>query len=171
MKVKEISIADIIPYENNPRKNDVAVDPVANSIKRFGFKVPIVIDKENVIVTGHTRFKAALKLGLEKVPCVVADDLTEEEIKAFRIADNKTGELAGWDFAMLDLELDEINDIDMSEFGFIDASEYNVDDFFNQEVEHPKENQKGIKLITDTEEQAKEAFDILTEAGFNPVML
>ena len=171
MKVKEISIADIIPYENNPRKNDVAVDPVANSIKRFGFKVPIVIDKENVIVTGHTRFKAALKLGLDKVPCVVADDLSEEEIKAFRIADNKTGELAGWDFSLLDLELDEINDIDMAEFGFEKLEDVSLDDFFTEQEEQSQAKKIGIKLITKTEQEAQQAFDILTDAGFRPEML
>ncbi len=117
-----MNIGDIIPYENNPRKNDKAVDAVAASIKEFGFKVPVVIDSENVIVCGHTRYKAAKKLKLKDIPCVVADDLTEEQIKAFRLADNKVGELAEWDFDLLAGELDEIFDIDMAEFGF-DLSE------------------------------------------------
>lgn len=100
-----ININDLIPYENNPRINDNAVDAVANSIKEFGFKVPIVVDKNNVIVAGHTRLKAAQKLGLEEVPVIVADDLTEEQIKAFRLADNKVSELADWDFSKLEEEL------------------------------------------------------------------
>ena len=118
MQIIEKSITEITPYEKNPRKNDEVVEYVANSIKEFGFKVPIVIDKNGVIVAGHTRYKAAQELGLEKLPCVIADDLTEEQVKAFRLADNKVGELSEWDFDLLSGELDGIFDIDMAEFGF-----------------------------------------------------
>lgn len=120
MQVKEILLSALVPYEKNPRKNDSAVDAVANSIKQFGFKVPVVIDADNIIVCGHTRFKAAQKLGLESVPCVVADDLSSENIKAFRLADNKVTELADWDDAFLLEELNELADfdIDMEDFGF-----------------------------------------------------
>ena len=90
----------------NPRKNDKAVDGVAESIKQFGFKQPIVIDKNGVIVAGHTRYKAALKLGFDTVPCVRVDDLTQKQIKAYRILDNKLNELASWDFEMLGEELE-----------------------------------------------------------------
>ena len=100
--------SEIKAYKNNPRNNDDAVGPVAESIKQFGFKVPIIIDKNNVIVAGHTRLKAAIKLKLAEVPCIVADDLTEEQIKAFRLADNKVSEFATWDFELLDIELDNI---------------------------------------------------------------
>lgn len=86
MNIIELKIKDLKPYENNPRRNDDAVDYVANSIKQFGFKVPIVIDKDNNIVCGHTRYKAAKKLKIESIPCVIADDLTEEQIKAFRLS-------------------------------------------------------------------------------------
>ena len=89
--------SELIPYANNPRKNGPAVDKVAASIKEFGFKVPIIIGKDNVIVTGHTRLLAAQKLGLETVPCIIADDLTPAQIKAFRLADNKTAEFSEWD--------------------------------------------------------------------------
>lgn len=141
MNIIEIKIGDIIPYEKNPRKNDEAVKYVAESIKQFGFKVPIVIDKNNVIVAGHTRYKASKKLGLKEVPCIVADDLTEEQIKAYRLADNKVAELAEWDFDLLGEELDGILDIDMCDFGFEaleDEEEAEVveDDF---EVELPEE--------------------------------
>ena len=119
MKIIYKNIDEVIPYENNPRNNEEAVECVANSIKEFGFKVPIIVDKDNVIVTGHTRYKASQKLGLEKVPVIYADDLTEEQIKAFRIADNKTGEKAGWDLDKLKIELEDIN-LDMTEFGFGD---------------------------------------------------
>ena len=118
MQIIDKKISELIPYENNPRNNDGAVDAVANSIKAFGFKVPVVIDKDNVIVAGHTRLKAAKKLKLKTVPCVIADDLDENQIKAFRLADNKTGELALWDFDGLVDELADICNIDMSDFGF-----------------------------------------------------
>lgn len=118
MNIQMMRVADIVPYENNPRKNDEAVKYVAESIKEFGFKVPIVIDKDNIIVAGHTRLKAAKRLKLDEVPCIVADDLTEEQIKAFRLADNKVGEKADWDFDLLFDELEDIIDIDMELFGF-----------------------------------------------------
>lgn len=111
--------SELFEYENNPRNNDAAIDAVANSIKEFGFKVPIVITKDNVIIAGHTRLKASIKLGLDEVPCIVADDLSEEQIKAFRLADNKTAELATWDFTKLESELASI-EMDMSLFGFED---------------------------------------------------
>ena len=122
MQIVQKSIDVLIPYENNPRDNDNAVEAVANSIKEFGFKVPIVIDSDNVIVCGHTRLKASRRLGLDTVPCVVADDLTEEQIQAFRLADNKTAELATWDFEKLDLELETL-EMDMVQFGFDEPEE------------------------------------------------
>ena len=119
MQIVEKKISDIHPYENNPRKNDGAVDALVESIKEFGFKAPLVIDGNGEIVCGHTRYKAARKLGLKKVPCVVADDLTEEQITAYRLVDNKTQELSNWDFAKLISELRELTDsIDMTLFGF-----------------------------------------------------
>ncbi len=112
----------LTPYANNPRFNDAAVDAVASSIEKFGFKVPIIITAEKEIVAGHTRLKAAKQLGLEKVPCIIADDLTDAQIKAFRLADNKVGEFADWDIEMLEKELLDIKDIDidlkMEDFGF-----------------------------------------------------
>ena len=137
MIIKKIEV--LHPYENNPRKNEGAIDAVANSIKEFGFKVPIVIDKKDTIVTGHTRYLAAQKLGLEEVPCILADDLTPKQIRAFRLADNKTSELAGWDFTKLDEELALIDDLDMTDFGFIDHEDIDVDSFFASAEEKPKE--------------------------------
>lgn len=118
MEIKMVKIGDLKPYENNPRFNDEAVQYVANSIKQFGFKVPMVIDKNNVIVAGHTRYKASMELGLKEVPCIVADDLNEEQIKAFRLADNKVSEKATWDFELLDEELQDIININMEDFDF-----------------------------------------------------
>lgn len=117
MKIIEKNIDSLTPYANNPRHNENAIEPVAASIREFGFKVPIVIDKSGVIVTGHTRLKAAQKLGMKKVPCIIADDLTPEQINAFRVADNKVSEFAEWDFEKLEAELSALS-LDMSEFGF-----------------------------------------------------
>ena len=120
MKIELRPLADITPYENNPRINDGAVDAVAASLREFGFRQPIVVDTEGVIVCGHTRYKAALKLGLEKAPVHVAKDLSPAQIKAYRIADNKSGELAEWNFDLLPIELGELQamEFDLASLGF-----------------------------------------------------
>lgn len=143
MKIIEKKTNELIPYANNPRHNDDAVQYVANSIKNFGFKVPIVIDTAGVIVCGHTRLKAAKLLKLDTVPCVVADDLTPEQIQAFRLADNKVSEAATWDEALLDDELRQIGetglDFSMDDFGF-DMSHLNPLD--DEEDDEEKENER-----------------------------
>ncbi len=129
MDIQYKKISDITPYEKNPRKNDDAVEYVANSIKKFGFKVPIIIDKDGVIVAGHTRYKAAKKLRMDEVPCITADDLSEEQIKAFRLADNKVAEKSEWDLDFLTEELEDILNIDMTDFGFdldFESSPYDI---------------------------------------------
>lgn len=118
MELEYLSSEELIPYDNNPRDNKKSVDKVAASIREFGFKVPIIIDADNVIVCGHTRLLAAKKLKLDEVPVIRADDLSEEQIRAFRLADNKVGESSEWDIDLLGEELGEIFDLDMSEFGF-----------------------------------------------------
>lgn len=118
IKVTMRKLVELVPYENNPRDNSKAVNAVAESIREFGFKNPIIVDKGDVIVAGHTRYKAAEKLGLDEVPVIVADDLSDEQVKAFRLADNKTAELAEWNFDLLETELAGISEIDMSAFGF-----------------------------------------------------
>ena len=120
MEIIAKKLDELKPYENNPRHNDSAVQYVKNSIEEFGFKVPLVLDKDNVIVCGHTRYKAAMQMGLKEVPCIMADDLTEDQINAFRLADNKTQELAEWDWNKIGIELDSITGIDMSLMGFED---------------------------------------------------
>lgn len=121
MEIIQKRLDELKPYEKNPRRNAEAVEFVANSIKEFGFKVPIVVDKNNVIVAGHTRYLASKELGLETVPCIVADDLTDKQIKAFRIADNKTADKALWDFNLLGDELKGLlDDFNMVDFGFGD---------------------------------------------------
>lgn len=124
MNVTMRKVSDVKPYDKNPRRNDGAVDAVAASISEFGFQQPLVVDKDGVLIVGHTRLKAAKKLGMKEVPVVVADGLTPEKVKAYRLADNKTGELAGWDFSLLDRELAELDDLDfdLSEFGFAEPA-------------------------------------------------
>lgn len=120
MNIRDIRTCDLKPYENNPRLNEDAVDLVAASIEEFGFKQPIVVDKDLIIIAGHTRWKAAQKLGLETVPCIQADDLTPAQVKAYRLADNKVAEAAQWDLDALQFELEELDnmDFDMEPFGF-----------------------------------------------------
>lgn len=139
MQIISKNIKEIKEYENNPRNNDNAVDYVARSIKDFGFKIPIIIDKNNIIVAGHTRYKAAKKLNLSEIPCIVADDLTDEQIKAFRLVDNKSAELAEWNVELLNLELENIHDIDMNlyDFKLSELLDDVVDDEY--EVELPEE--------------------------------
>jgi DNA modification methylase len=137
--MKQVSVLQ--EYENNPRNNDEAIKAVANSIREFGFKVPIVITSDNVIIAGHTRLKASVSLGLEEVPCIVADDLNEAQIKAFRLTDNKTAELATWDLSRLEEELAGI-DMDMLQFGFEEMEELlpdnAADDDFDIDDEIPE---------------------------------
>lgn len=147
MTIEEISIESIIPYENNPRNNKAAIPYVKKSIQEFGFKVPIIVDSNNVIVAGHTRYLAALELQMTTIPCVRADDLTDEQIKAFRIADNKVSEYAEWDFDKLLQELDGIQELDMSMFGFEDESDNEVqvveDDFDMEDLPEEPKSKRG----------------------------
>ena len=156
MNIVTKKTADLIPYEKNPRRNDEAVNYVMESIKSFGFKVPIVIDKDNIIVAGHTRHKAAKLLKLKEVPCIVADDLTEEQVKAFRLADNKVSEKAEWDFGLLDEELDDLLDFDMSAFGF---------EIQEEPEEEPEEEKHNERERTDNAYNLGE-FDENSTEGF-----
>ena len=161
MKIVYKKLDDLKPYENNPRYNDEAVEYVANSIKEFGFKVPIIVDKNNVIVAGHTRYKASLELGLDEIPTIVADDLTEEQIKAFRLADNKVSEKSQWNYDLLEEELNGIVNINMADFDFklIDNEEIEVlDNPYSQKKEIPQYQIEGdapalLELVDD--EKAK----------------
>lgn len=150
MNIVSKKTEELKEYANNPRENDGAVQSVAESIKEFGFKVPIIIDRSGVIIAGHTRKKAAALLGIEKVPCIIADDLTPEQIQAFRLAENKTGELATWDFAALEKELESLTafDVDMSRFGF-DENIFDDDVNFDAgtEAEQGDLSQKEPKTI------------------------
>lgn len=148
MEIITKKINEIKPYKNNPRKNDDAVEYVANSIREFGFRNPVIIDKNNIIVAGHTRVKAAERLGIEEIPCIMADDLTDEQIKAFRLADNKVGEIAEWDFEMLDLELLDI-DMDMTDFGFEFEEEEEETEIVEDEAPEVDEDAEPITKLGD----------------------
>lgn len=139
MQVENWPINEVHEYPNNPRKNDEAVEKVANSIKSFGWQQPLVVDSEGVVIVGHTRLKAAQKLGLQEVPVTVAEGLTENQVQAYRIADNKTGELSSWDWAKLNEELEQIDwlDCDMEQFGF--SARVDIDAFF-EDAEEVGEN-------------------------------
>jgi ParB family transcriptional regulator, chromosome partitioning protein len=156
MKIIQVDINEIIPYVNNPRKNEKAVDYVASSIKEFGWQQPIVVDKDNVIVVGHTRYLAAKRLKLKKVPILVAENLTPFQIKAYRIADNKTNEIAEWDYELLSTELAAIinqveNNFDIDSLGFnrdeLDSilNTINIDEYMDEE-NNEKKNEKENKI-------------------------
>lgn len=173
LKVAYRKIDEIKPYDKNPRKNDDAVKFVKNSIEKFGFKNPIIIDKDGVIVAGHTRYKAAKELGMTEVPVVVADDLTPEQVKAFRIADNKTAERATWDNDLLKEELGEILDeFDMTDFGFGDfeltilQGDYDPEPYDEEMMEQYSENDEKFTakkrvIITYTEETETQVAEVL----------
>lgn len=152
-RVEARGIGEIIPYENNPRDNSYAVDKVAQSIRKFGWQQPIVVDIDGVIVAGHTRYEAAKRLGLDTVPVHVASDLTPEEIQAYRLADNKTTEFSTWDFGKLQEELDGISSIDMTDFGF-DDFDIDIDDLFSQpegdggDEDEPDDEDEGESVTT-----------------------
>lgn len=169
MEIVNKKIDDLKPYENNPRFNDDAVQYVANSIKKFGFKNPMLIDKDNVIVAGHTRYKAAIELGLEKVPCIIVDDLTPEQVKAFRLADNKVGEIATWNLGLLDEELEEIQNIDMEELGFTKLKDIDLDDFF-EENNKIKEEKYIIEIQFGSEAEMKDYEKELKEKGIKYIV-
>lgn len=168
MKIEVRSIDDIKPYENNPRNNDDAVDAVANSIKEFGWQQPIVVDIGGVIIAGHTRYKAAQKLGLKTVPVVVAKDLSEEQVKAYRLADNKSGEIATWDDELLEDELVGIDDIDMADFGFDDSDKEINDeaDVDSLDLSDNVEEKFELKVECQDEKSLEDLYDRLQKEGY-----
>ena len=166
LEIINIDINKLKPYKNNPRKNDEAVDAVAESIKEFGFKVPIIVDKNYEIIAGHTRYKAAKKLKLKKVPVIYADDLSEEQVKAFRLADNKVSEIATWDFDLLNFELSEIDEIDMSKFGFDLNFNITTSKDFESEVIEDEEDIEATNEVYSKDKVVNAAFEYYRKVGF-----
>ena len=164
MQILEKKIGEIKPYEKNAKRHpEDQIQHIANSIKQFGFKQPIVIDKDGTIVCGHGRYFAAQKLNLDIVPCVLADDLTDEQIKAFRLADNKVAE-SDWDMDLLGDELDDILNIDMSDFGFLDIDDIaDIDD--EKDVKDFIETYQVIVEVKDEMEQ-EDLYNRLTDEGY-----
>ena len=161
MEIVKIKIGDLKPYENNPRINDKAVEQVKKSIEEFGFKVPIVVDKNNVIVTGHTRYEACKQLGIKEIPCIIADDLTDKQIKAFRLADNKVSDYSIWDNKKLLQELEELN-FDIFT-GFEKSEIFNdiksLDELFENDKEIIDENIDGITYSIQFKTQNKKLIE------------
>lgn len=166
MEIVNKKLEELKPYENNPRFNDDAVEYVANSIKEFGFKVPIVIDRNNVIVAGHTRYKASIELGLEEVPCIIADDLTDEQIKAFRLADNKVSDYSIWNNVALLDELEDLSGLDIFT-GFSESELFGEElnekdnDFLNEIIEETGKDNLTIKYKCKTLEQFNEIMNFI----------
>ena len=165
MNIVEKNISELVEYENNPRVNDAAVEPVAESIKSFGFKQPIVVDRDNVIVAGHTRYRAAIKLGLKTVPCVVADDLSPDAVKAYRLVDNKTSEYAQWNLDLLKSELANIE---------FDLDAWKMPDIFDTAVatDIPEElgykEKFGVVVDCTDEPEQRAVFELVRNAGYTP---
>ena len=143
MNIVKKKVDELIPYINNPRNNENAVDKVASSISEFGFKNPIFVDKNNIVVNGHTRLLASKKLGLKEVPVIVIDDLTDTQIKAFRIADNKVAEYSKWDYDLLNIELEQLEELEfnMSNFGIsvFEPIEFEIDEDIEEILEEEYE--------------------------------
>lgn len=164
LKIEYVDINSIKPYKKNPRKNEEAIPYVMESIKQFGFKNPVILDKGNVIICGHTRIESAKRLGITEIPCIYADDLTDEQIKAFRLADNKVAEISEWDIDLLDTELDDILNIDMSDFGF----DLDLEDEFNEEdLEDERKKEKvNVSIVLNSYQDyeiIKERIENLTD--------
>ena len=173
MQIIEKELSWLKPYANNPRDNVNAVEPVAKSIKEFGFKVPIVATSDGEIINGHTRFKASKLLGIEKVPVIIADDLTDEQIKAFRLVDNKTGELADWDESLLVKELEELDDLnyDMGQFDF-ELDLYDVDEDGSGDIGDIPENINvmetfALNVIVKDEAEQAELYEEMLGRGYD----
>lgn len=154
LKITYKKTEDLIPYINNPRNNDGAVDKVASSIENFGFKVPIVVDGDNEIIAGHTRLKAAKKLGMDEVPCIVADDLNDEQIRAYRLVDNRAGEFSEWDMEILQDELKELGKNGRKE----------IEEMFGLNFEKKQKNDaKSVRYVIVTDEEYDTVLEIIKE--------
>lgn len=164
MNIVEKRLDEIRPYENNPRRNDEAVQYVAESIRQFGWKQPIVIDRDGVIIVGHTRYKAAQSLGLETVPCMIADDLTPEQVKAYRIADNKVSDFSVWDNKKLLEELQDLDELAGDLFTGFDTSDFFDDTLDESDNSVISNNESGVIYEAVFKSESAEKIDRIREA-------
>lgn len=164
---KRLKLTDIHPYKNNPRRNDEAVEDVIASIQQCENIDPIEVDEKGVILSGHTRLKALAKMGYDETDCLVITGLTEKQKKKYRLLTNKTGEKSGWDFGLLDAELDGM-DFEGFDFGFKAKTDQYISDFFESGQEPLKVNREvfGVKIITETMDEAKELKNSLESEGY-----
>lgn len=169
MNLVKKDMKDIFPYANNPRKNDSAVDVVAESIRQCGYIAPIIVDEDGVILAGHTRYKALKKLGRDWAEVIVKDGLTEEQKKKYRLLDNKTGELASWDFDLLENEIEGL-DFDGLSLGWevYGISDKELNDLMSEEVEMRTKKKTMVVVETETNEEAEAVANVLKENGYSP---
>ena len=160
MQIIDKKLTDLKPYANNPRHNAKAVPAVKESILKFGFKVPLVIDKNNVIVCGHTRFYASKEIGLETVPCIVADDLTDEQINAFRLVDNRTSEFADWNFELLAEELSDLADYNLDIYKFDELMAGLEDAFLIENKKELKEDNFNVEIPEEPNAQQGDVYQL-----------
>ena len=160
MQIVDKKLKDLKPYANNPRHNTKAIPAVKESILKFGFKVPIVIDKNNVIVCGHTRYLASQEIGLDTVPCIIADDLNEEQIKAFRLVDNRTAEFADWNFELLGEELADLADFNLDKYNFDELMAGLEDAFLTQNKKEIKDDNFMIELPEEPKTKVGDFFQL-----------
>lgn len=166
MNVIDKKICELHPYKNNPRINDKAADMVAKSIEQYGFKVPLVITEDGEIICGHTRYKAAQILGLNKVPCIVADDLTPEQVKAFRLVDNRTAEIAEWDYEILTNEISALSDFEISGFGFEEMKIYPEESNDSGRKEIALTESISVVIPCENDEEAEYVYEKLVAEGY-----
>ena len=153
--IKRVAMEDVFPFENNPRTNDSAIEIIANSIREFGFNVPILLDRYGVIIAGHTRYAAAKQLGMTHVPAIYSESLTEEQANAFRIVDNKTAEKSSWDDDLLSVQIDELKDVlDFTDYGF-DQEELDSLLGIEEEPDTPTDNSTESEARTRAQSRVK----------------
>ena len=163
LKIEYVDINSIKPYKKNPRKNEEAIPYVMESIKQFGFKNPVILDKDNVIVAGHTRIESAKRLGITEIPCIYADDLTDEQIKAFRLADNKVSEKSQWNFDLLEEELNDILNIDMSEFDFKPEE---LEEIERDDLSEKIDIKNILEINCENEEELEKLYKEMVDRGY-----
>ena len=171
MNIELMDIDKVIPYARNPRINDSAVDSVVASIKEFGWQQPVVVDKENVIIAGHTRHLAARQLDMKKIPVHVATNLTPNQVKAYRLADNRVSENASWDYELLKLEFADLPDNDLITTGFSEEEISNVLDGWSADFDvsvNDGDEMEGLKTVIkieiDDENDKEDAIDFISRA-------